>query len=107
MNDKEILVKARELLSDKDNWTQGEYARDSAGNITCPIGDSATCWCVYGALIKYTGLSTTRALESTAAEKLHRAAKRWQNAGPVQINDNQGYEAVLALLDKAISSCGG
>ncbi len=55
MNTIEILKKARALLSDPDNWAQGDYAflseNDGALNVDwkSPI---AACWCPAGALLK-------------------------------------------------------
>lgn len=48
----EILVAARELLSDEKRWTKEYYARDAAGEGVNPSSKRAVCWCLVGAMRK-------------------------------------------------------
>ena len=49
---KDILIKAKELISQPGAWTQGEIARDASGNLTEVLGEDATCFCTLGAIYK-------------------------------------------------------
>lgn len=52
MTPKEILVCARELLSDPNKWTKKTMARDATGKHVSAKDDSAVCWCMAGAIEK-------------------------------------------------------
>jgi hypothetical protein len=47
---KEILIKAREIISDEKNWTQGIEARDKDGNTVAYFNPLAICFCSIGAV---------------------------------------------------------
>lgn len=40
------------LFSDESKWTQQAYARDAAGRSVDEGAESATCWCLSGALYR-------------------------------------------------------
>lgn len=46
----EALVEAKRLISSKESWTQGEFARDSDGQVCSPYSKDAVCWCAQGAI---------------------------------------------------------
>ncbi len=84
------LVKARALISNKENWLQGDYCR-------------ADQYCALGAIKK-----VGRYQDDVAAEReirLLRAAipggkRKWVHL----YNDRHTHEEVLALFDRAISA---
>lgn len=49
----EILVAARALLSDEKRWTRGDLAHDIDGAAVDPRSKNAVCWCVIGAVQKF------------------------------------------------------
>lgn len=48
-----VLVAARELLSDEKRWTKGNLAHDVDGDDVRPRSKHAVCWCVMGAVQKF------------------------------------------------------
>lgn len=48
-----VLVSARKLLSDPAHWTRGDLAHDAAGDSIDPRSEDAVCWCVMGAVQKF------------------------------------------------------
>ena len=94
MTDLEALKAARELLSDKTKWTQRAMARDAEGKEAEPSHPDAVCFCALGAAERcgYYG------------PRLYDAALALDLDGVATTNDDNklGYDAVLALYDKAI-----
>ena len=45
MTEKEILVKARELIEKPETWTQYFSARDAIGNVVNSTSDEAVSFC--------------------------------------------------------------
>lgn len=48
----EVLVKAKELLSDPEKWYKGYFAVNKNGKNVSSISDKAYKWCMTGALSK-------------------------------------------------------
>ena len=46
------LEKARDLISDKDNWCQNYASLDEKGHFASPRGKDAVRWCATGAIEK-------------------------------------------------------
>lgn len=46
----ELIDGMIELLSKPERWTQGEFARNTAGSPVSSTSPDACCWCVLGAL---------------------------------------------------------
>jgi hypothetical protein len=95
------LRKARELLSDRDRWTQGALAKSRHPLGSLPVSCGATdphayCWCLRGALHKVADREVAwRAecyLELAVPPSLDIAA----------FNDHRTHAEVLALLDEAL-----
>ena len=49
---KAVLIEARRLISDIENWTQRELAHDNDGKVVEPSEPGAYCWCADGAVRK-------------------------------------------------------
>jgi len=95
MKTKEILQKARDLISKPENWTQQQYAANKSGR-TVDENDPAACkWCITGALIKV-GDDKVKAWNY-----LH----KFLGIFPANFNDSHTHAEVLATFDAAIASC--
>ena len=84
------LRAARALIEDPEQWCQGAFARDKAGNHTFSSASDAVQWCALGACTKVgvDGYLLQRVSGQSTAE---------------DINDHDGHEAVMLLFDRAIS----
>lgn len=52
MKTSDILVAAKELLSDPSRWTKGALARNENGEQISYNATTATCWCTVGAVAR-------------------------------------------------------
>jgi hypothetical protein len=91
------------LLSNRSLWTQGSLARDVDGNdLDNPLDDQATCWCVEGAFRKMCGINERDSFIANNMWDAWQAMCAATSYGPVCTNDDSGYEAVLAMITKAM-----
>jgi len=100
----QVLVAARTLLSNRDRWTQGAFAKTEKGRVIGPTEAKAVCFCAMGAC-RHIGGETQIAYR--AQDALDRAAQaKFSDAyGPlciVEVNDELGYEQTLQCFDAAI-----
>ena len=99
METKEILQKARDLITDPDKWTQKAYAKDSKGMTVSLWSKEATCWCALGALYSFNEDGIFE-LPGDTHSRLQDHAGR----DIVSFNDNSTHAEVLAAYDRAIES---
>ena len=98
MTPREVLVKARALISDPERWCQYHYAVDSAGVM---LGDytspDAERWCSYAAIM----LNGQPHWQSSgdAIDRLHNVV----GCSISHFNDTHTHAEVLAAFDKAIA----
>jgi hypothetical protein len=103
----QVLRRARDLLSDKRRWTRYGAARTGNGAVCPPYAPDAVKFCAYGAIAR-------AALEVTGnrqqARRLARSIEMLLIGGEraaqphsrlCQVNDRQGYAAIIGLLDAA------
>ena len=104
---KEILVKARELISDEDRWIKYEFALDKDTNVTNPCGNEAYMWCLTGSINAASARIGASVKEAIEARKMllkmpdlngFHTLNQWNDR-----SDRTHYE-VIDLLDRAISS---
>jgi hypothetical protein len=103
----QILRRARDLLSDKRKWTRYGAARTGNGAVCPPYAPYAVKFCAYGALaraaLELTGNKQQACRLAQSIETLlvggERAAQ--PHCRLCQVNDRQGYAAVIGLLDAA------
>ena len=92
---KQELIKAKALIANPENWTQGCMSRN-AGDMFVNVNDPTACkFCALGALSKV-GAS------DEAYRKLAEVAFNSGFSGVVALNDHGLHEDVMEMFDKAI-----
>lgn len=113
-----ILVRARELIAEPKNWTQGVMARDRTGDATLPGDKHATCFCTAGAVYRAEidawregyGTPVERVVASSGATfaiaKAIEAREFGDNVSIVTFNDRPTttHADVLQIFDAAIAA---
>jgi len=98
---RQIVEKARDRIADPAHWCRKAFARTASGHI-CDVTDPrARRFCAVGALaVEY--LAAGSEWPDDDGDKL---AARFDPRGRtlVDVNDDDGQSAVLALLDKALA----
>lgn len=101
MTAKEILVKAKELITDPACWTQKEFARRADGTGTMAEDPEAVCWCSLGAIRKAKiDLGVDKEAYWFVSKNLSDQTG-FQNIG--KWNDSVSHEEVMVVFDKAIN----
>ena len=98
-----ILAKMRELLSSKERWTQGAFARDTSGGSVDLDDPDAVCFCLVGAHVLarhlVTGIGYHEELDPWVDDRRH---ERFPDMamGIVAWNDHPTttYEDIIAFL---------
>lgn len=93
---RELVLGARELISDQKRWTTGAYARNCQGESVDELDTSAVCFCAMGAIRKTAGLDPKR---TDAADQLIFLFRGIKSKPLYVVNDQHGLEAVLKLFD--------
>lgn len=89
----------KELLSDRANWAQHDYAYRADGEGCWGTDKNAVCWCLLGAVDKvYPGLEgAVKGKIGDAIRKLYPE----RVIGAADVNDELGYEAVMKVVEEA------
>lgn len=95
-----MLVEARKLISNKENWTQGAYAQDSKGRPVTGRSPYATCFCAFGAIDKIAEMAFNPV--KSIRSQLEYLDLFTEDIGVIKYNDSHTHEEVLSLFDKAI-----
>ena len=99
----QIVERARALIADEQHWCRGELARDPKGRGVCPMSESAVKRCGLGALIMAAyQITNDRPAAHDLAIKAMRPLRG--SATLVNVNDERGHAAVLALFDEVIAA---
>ena len=98
-------MKPSELLSDASKWTKGYYARNEHGGLEPARSPVATCFCIFGALLRcYNGLPGERT-QKVAKIILKRFPERvaHEDSTLPGFNDHPDttYEEVISVLKEA------
>lgn len=103
-NTKEILVRARKLISTPEKWTQGTYARDKANNSTPYSSRQAVCFCTSGAIHR-AHIELGEDLSDAPFAVLSLYSPITKRNGIAYWNDmtDRRHSEVLALFDRAIA----
>lgn len=91
---KEILVAARAIIANEENWTQGAYAEDKDGSSIGVNCSNAVCFCSIGAILKIT-ISPFDAMK---------VLRNHMGDSIIAFNDGHTHKEVLAAWDEAIAS---
>lgn len=95
------LADLHTLFSDKSKWGKGHYTIKADGT-PAYSGDTVAAYCVIGGLGKVMGISPIYVeLDRGPGNRLSLAARELFNVGPINTNDNIGYEAVMATIARA------
>src|SRR6185369_5448171 len=93
----ELLKEAREVIADKRHFTTGTWARDAKGEPVSPHDPKATQWDGDGAIRKVIGATYDYVRRCDALQLVRTITPR-----PIScIGDEDGHDAVLAVLDRA------
>lgn len=93
-------MKAYELLSSPEKWTQGAYAKTAANVVCNPLDAVAVCWCVSGAIFKcYTNDEDAwEAQRQRHKLEVYLRDVKGSATYPQYWNDRTTYEEVYAAL---------
>ena len=101
-----VLIRARARIADREHWTKGTLAADGDGNEVLPKSRRAVRWCALGALYRVTSpVKGHRSASELLAAEIH--------GGPAfgdadyritEFNDSHTHKQVLALYDRAIKA---
>lgn len=104
------LIAARAVIADPAHWTRHALARTSARNEVWPTDETATCWCLGGAILKVIEAPKYRDFGDRfriAREYLNREFgdgdmpdAKFKNFGA--FNDKHTHSELLAWLDRKI-----
>jgi hypothetical protein len=101
---KEVLVAARERISNPDCWTQESYARSSEG-FTCKPRDPRACrWCMLGSTAYESNVHgiIPPPLMTFLEDVMHWKFGKDKFAGLGSMNDYLSHPHVLDFLDTAL-----
>lgn len=112
----DVLIAARALIADPQNWTQGAYARqtDQFGDYAEVLSPDAKCFCALGALSRAAGINDPLGIDEVPEYRLlQKAVGKLTNGRCHYVPSvNDGYarlpgdltphEGVLKLYDMAI-----
>lgn len=94
----ELLIKAKTIIENPENWTQEHLARDHVGYPTDPNANCAVCFCSVGALRK-AHIPWTDTSYMDASRFLFTA----MNGNVPEFNDTHTHAEVMHAWDKAIA----
>lgn len=94
MKASETLIRAKAVIKDPKNWTQGTFARNSLGEAAGAISSSAVCFCSLGAL---------KRIEWSSSFHLQLRLNEAACGSIVDYNDTHTHEQVMEVWDKAIA----
>jgi hypothetical protein len=105
---KQVLINARALITDRAHWTTGMLACTSNGRLVEWHDRSAAKWCALGALYRAAyDLVADRNEAIRIGDQLAMSISppRWLRGGlPAKNDGRDGHTAVLGLFDKALAA---
>lgn len=100
MSEVELLMEARELISDPERWCQGHIAENDTGIEVSPLSPDAKRFCAAGSICNVMGVR--HAFISNAWETLGEAASGLFGRSVTYVNDDYSHADVLRMFDRAI-----
>ena len=98
----DVLIKAKTLIQDPKNWTQGVLARDNLYEPVPTTSRNAVCFCTYGAVGRVLVLENSSQHDEVAGPLKKACAAISGSSRVAEYNDTHTHPEVLALFDKAI-----
>lgn len=89
--EKEVVNKAVEIISDPTKWTALAFARNKDREAVDEFSSSAVCWCAWGALNKS---SNDNCITGEILDKFYGKYSRTLSG----VNDREGWETVIKML---------
>lgn len=102
---KSILIEARKLISNEDNWCQERYAEDEHGCETDSVVGNPACYCPLGAVRHVLNVPWGEPCPAYVKAEITLNAAAHEVAdffGIADLNDNSSHDTVLRALDIAI-----
>lgn len=102
------IMKARDIISNINNWCQGSFATDVNGKyVTSTQDNNANRFCAVGALWRSRkDLPYPKLVPKVELEKLEEAARKLFGNSIYWVNDYLGHEEVLACYNYTINNNG-
>lgn len=97
--ERQVIEQARALIADPAAWTQGEFARDAAGNPVSWRSREAVQFCLWGALNRAAYDMTGDKRRSITLADRAAAAMREPGGSLSRVNDTGTHRDVLAIFD--------
>lgn len=99
------LTEVRALLSDPERWTKQAEARDEHGTPVNAWDAEATCWCLYGALIRVTntGMYANEEYNKACEQIRKELSAGYEHEWISEFNDHSSHSQVIEMLDSVIS----
>ena len=98
----DVLIKAKTLIKDPENWTQRVSARDNLYEPVPVMSRNAVCFCTYGAVDRALGLEKSVHYHEVTRPLREACAAISGSSKVAEYNDTHTHLEVLALFDKAI-----
>lgn len=92
-------MKVKELLDDKNKWTQGCYARDIHGNELMSDSPYAVCWCLSGAIKKCYTTPISNGIIDKIMGAIYNKYPHHRHSIP-SFNDQHTYEEVMEIVNE-------
>jgi hypothetical protein len=102
VDNKQILIKARELLADERNWTKGAAARDAQGNETDVDSEEAVCFCVLGAIRHITDRVIQNSMDRLLLDVVAEVTGTRDYVHLYNDDPSTTHSDILKFLDRAI-----
>lgn len=102
----DLLIRAREVISDPDRWTAHDFARNGVGHRVRPQDPTAVCFCSLGALAKVSKPVDASPGYTLVDEAEFHLSQFMEGDVPL-FNDTRTHQEVLAAWDEAISDLKG
>ena len=99
-NIKDKLIELRELIGNKERWTQGASARDKEGKRVLSTEEEAVSWCISGGINKvlmYSKFEEQRDIRTIIQNSLPEGYKAIG-----KFNDKSTHEEVINMLNRVI-----
>jgi hypothetical protein len=103
---KQVLINARNLISDPAHWTRSFLASNAAGYPVAWDDPSAVKWCAMGAIYRgaYELVSSKEEATRIGKEVAKGIAPIWFGRSLMTMNDMLGHTAVLARFDRTLAA---